>query len=75
MPTQETDNGQNMLIKVSPDGKRVFKVTRDQLGDVTYPGMNMTIPATKGGGSSPVVLNNPDVPGKETVFVSSCKLI
>jgi hypothetical protein len=71
IPNQETDGGQNMLIKVSSDGKRAFTVTRNQLGDVSYSGTNFTESATRGGGCAPVVLKNPDDAGKETIFMAT----
>ncbi len=70
IPASPTDNGQNMLIKLAPNGERHFAVTRDLVGDevITYPsGETRIFKATYGQGASPIVLNNPEI-GKEAVY-------
>jgi hypothetical protein len=67
IPAKATDGGQNMLIKVSPEGEREWVITRDQIGDIIFPGTELGMRATRGIGSTPVVVNNPDT-GREMVF-------
>jgi hypothetical protein len=70
IPAKATDGGQNMLIKVSPDGAREWVITRDEIGDIVFPGTELGMRATRGIGSTPVVVNNPET-GREMVFCST----
>lgn len=70
IPASPTDGGENLLIKVSPEGEREFTVTRTQLGDVTVPGVAEPLAATKGQGASPIILNDP-VSGREVAYAAT----
>lgn len=70
IPASPTDGGENLLIKVSPDGEREFAVTRTQLGDVVVPVTGEVLAATKGQGASPIILNDPDI-NREVAYAAS----